>query len=66
MLLQCGGREILLDDTVVFAEKARAAGVRVEVQVFETMIHVFQMFAAELEEARGAIAAAGQFIRSHI
>jgi len=66
LLMQCGGRETLLDDTVVFAEKARAAGVAVEVQIFDDMIHVFQMFAAELSEARRAIVSAGDFIRKHV
>jgi acetyl esterase/lipase len=31
-------RETLLDDTVNFAEKARAAGVEVEVAIFDDMI----------------------------
>lgn len=66
MLLQCGGRETLADDTVVFAEKARAAGVHVETQIFDEMIHAFQMFAAELPEAVQAIASAGDFLRRHI
>ncbi len=66
MLLQCGGRETVLDDTIMFADKARAAGVEVEVEIHEDMIHVFQMFAAELDEARVAIAAAGAFVRRHI
>lgn len=66
MLLQCGGRETLVDDTVVFAEKARVAGVDVEIQVFDDMIHVFQMFAAELPDAAQAIATAGDFLRRHI
>lgn len=66
MLLQCGGRETLLDDTVVFARKARAAGVQTEVEIFDGMIHVFQMFAADLVEARQAIASAGEFIRKHV
>lgn len=65
MLLQCGGRETLVDDTVGFAEKARAAGVHVETQIFNGMIHVFQMFAAELPEAARAIATAGDFLRRH-
>jgi epsilon-lactone hydrolase len=66
MLLQSGGRETLIDDTLVFAERARAAGVPAEVEIFDGMIHVFQMFAAELPEARRAIAAAGAFVRRHL
>lgn len=66
MLLQCGGRETLADDTIVFARKARRAGVQTEVEVFDGMIHVFQMYAAELEVARQAIAKTGAFIQRHV
>ena len=66
ILLQCGSSEIVLDDTFAFAERARQAGVTVEVQIFEDMIHVFQMFAAELSEARRAITSAGSFVLTHV
>lgn len=65
LLLQVGDRETGLDDSVAFANKARAAGVAVELQVWPQMIHVFQQFAAELVEAREAIAHAGEFLRQH-
>ena len=54
------------DDTVVFSKKQRAAGVHAAAKVFDGMIHVFQMFAAELEDARLAIAQASEFIRRHL
>ena len=63
LLLQCGGRETVLDDSIMFAERARAAGVAVELEVHTEMIHVFQMFADELDDARQAISAAGAFLR---
>ena len=63
ILLQCGGRETVLDDSVMFAERARTAGVEVELEIHEDMIHVFQMFAVELAAARQAIASAGAFLR---
>ena len=66
MLLQCGGRETVLEDTVMFAERAREAGVAVDVEIYEDMIHVFQMFADELEEARQAIASAGAFLKRYL
>ena len=66
MLMHCGGRETVLDDTIMFAEKARGAGVDIEVDVQEDMIHVFQMFAAELPEARQAIASGGAFLKKHL
>jgi len=66
LLLQVGGRETVLDDSTAFAAKARAAGVEVELQVWEGMIHVFQMFPTELAEAGRAIAEIGDFIRRHV
>lgn len=63
LLLQVGDRETGLDDSTLFAIKARDAGVSVELQVWPQMIHVFQQFAAELPEAREAIACIGAFLR---
>ena len=66
MLIQVGDRETVLSDSTAFAEKARAAGVDVELEVFEHMIHVFQQFPAELDEARDAIDAIGAFLRERL
>ncbi|SCW31739.1 alpha/beta hydrolase fold domain-containing protein [Pseudomonas sp. NFACC05-1] len=65
LLLQVGDCETGLDDSTLFAAKARAAGVAVELQVWPQMFHVFQQFAAELAEAREAIACIGAFLRKH-
>jgi monoterpene epsilon-lactone hydrolase len=66
LLIQVGDRETVLDDSVMFAEKARTAGVDVELQVWDGMIHVFQMFAAELAEGRRAIGSIAQFLTKHL
>lgn len=66
MLIQVGDRETLLSDSTALAEKARAAGVSVELQVFDGMIHVFQQFPAELAEARAALLTIGGFLRQHL
>ena len=66
LLIQVGDRETVLDDSVVFADKARAAGVDVDLQVWDGMIHVFQMFGAELPEAHQAIASIGGFLNRHL
>jgi acetyl esterase/lipase len=55
VLVQVGTRETLLDDATGFAERARAAGVDVELDVWEDMIHVWHAFADLLPEARDAI-----------
>lgn len=63
LLLQVGDRETGLDDSTLFASKAREAGVSVELEVWPGMIHVFQQFAEELPEAREAIERIGVFLR---
>jgi len=62
LLLQVGDRETVLDDSVLFAEKARAAGVSAELEVWDGMIHVFQQFPELLPEARQAIERIGVFL----
>jgi acetyl esterase/lipase len=66
LLIQVGDRETVLDDSTVFADKARGAGVAVELQVWDGMIHVFQMFGAELAEARRAIDSISEFLNKHL
>jgi monoterpene epsilon-lactone hydrolase len=65
LMIQVGDRETVRDDSIHLAERARAAGVGVELQCWDGMIHVFQMF-AELAEARRAIASLSRFIRKHL
>jgi phosphinothricin tripeptide acetyl hydrolase len=55
VLVQVGTCERLLDDSTRFAERARAAGVDVELDVWEDMIHVWHAFADLLPEGREAI-----------
>jgi monoterpene epsilon-lactone hydrolase len=62
VLLQVGDRETVLDDSKRFAEKARAAGVEVEIEVYDNMIHVFQQFAGIVPEAQQAIDSIGRFL----
>lgn len=64
LIVQCGGREVILDDSRVLAERAREAGVAAELDVYEPMIHVFHMF-AELPEAGIALSKAGVLLQTH-
>jgi epsilon-lactone hydrolase len=64
LLIQVGDRETVLDDSVMFADKARAAGIDVSLEVWDGMIHVFQMF--RLTEARQAIASIAGFLNRHL
>jgi epsilon-lactone hydrolase len=66
LLVQVGDRETVLDDSIMLAGKARAAGVEVDLQVWDGMIHVFQMFGAELPEAHQAIAEIASFLDRYV
>jgi acetyl esterase/lipase len=66
LLIQVGDRETVLDDSVMFADLARAAGVDVDLQVWDGMIHVFQMFGVELPEAHQAIASIAGFLNRYL
>jgi epsilon-lactone hydrolase len=65
LLIQVGDRETVLDDSTMFADKARTAGIDVELEVWDGMIHVFQMF-GELPEARQAIGSIAGFLHRHL
>jgi acetyl esterase/lipase len=43
LLIHCGSREVLLDDSVRLADRARAAGVRVELRLWPVVPHVWQL-----------------------
>ena len=62
LLVHVGDAEVLLDDAVRFADRARAAGVPVESEVWPEAFHVFQMLAVMLPEADEAIAQAGAWM----
>jgi monoterpene epsilon-lactone hydrolase len=65
LLVQAGDRETVRDDATELAAKAKTAGVNVELQVWDGMIHVFQMF-PEIPQAQQAIAAIANFLRNHL
>jgi len=63
MLIQVGDHEVLLDDSVRFAEKARASGVCIELEVWPEMWHVWHTAAPALPEANEAITQIGVYVR---
>jgi len=65
LLIQVGDHETLLDDSNRIAVRARAAGVKVTLEVWPEMIHVCQLFASFLPEAQEAIEVIGKFIHAH-
>jgi len=63
LLIHVGTAETLLDDSTRFAERARAAGVDVELEVWDDMIHVWHAFAFLLPEGQQAVERIGQYLR---
>ena len=55
LLIQISTAEVLYDDVVKFARKARAAGVRVTLQPFEGLVHWWHLFWRVVPEARQAL-----------
>ncbi|MFZ6181946.1 alpha/beta hydrolase [Nannocystis pusilla] len=66
ILIQVGTREVLHDDAIRLAERVRAGQGRVELEVWDDMIHVFQVFPGLLPEARRAIRRIGEFLRAEL
>jgi acetyl esterase/lipase len=60
--ISAGGNEILLDDSVSFAEKARAAGVEVMLRIDPGMCHCYPVFGDLFRESKLALAEICQFI----
>jgi acetyl esterase/lipase len=66
LLIQAGSHEILLDDATRLAARAAAADVAVTLEVTPGVPHVFQGFAAMLDEGDAALTSAGEFLRAHL
>ena len=66
LLLQVGSAEILLDDAVRVAARARAAGVDAELRVWPDMIHVWHAFAQILPEGQQAVEEMAAFFERHL
>lgn len=65
LLFHAGSTELIVDDSIRAADKARWAKVPVELQVWPGMPHVFQMLNV-LPEAQAAMAAIARFVRQHV
>ena len=64
MLVQTGGDEILLDDSIRLVQAARRAGVAIDLDVRDGMWHVYQAFAGMMPEGTQALVEAAAFIRA--
>ncbi|MCK5310668.1 MAG: alpha/beta hydrolase [Desulfobacteraceae bacterium] len=63
ILIHVGENEVLLDDSLLLEQKARGAGVKTTIEVFDNMFHVFQYFARYLSRSRASIKKIGLFIQ---
>ena len=63
LLIQVGQYEVILSDSIAVAEKARAGGVEVTLEVWEGMFHVFQSHDPLLPEGREAIEHIAEVVR---
>jgi acetyl esterase/lipase len=66
LLVQVGGDETMLDDSRIFADRARAAGVDVTYKMFDGMWHVHQSDAPDVPESVVAYNDIAAFIRAQV
>ncbi len=62
ILIQVGDAETLLDDSTRLTNRLRECSVEVDLDIWDHMIHVWQLYAPVLSEGREAIQQAGAFI----
>jgi len=65
MLIHAGADEVLRDDSTRLAEKARAAGVPVELKIWPVVPHAWQLAPHQIPEARQSLRESAAFLRTH-
>jgi len=63
LYIQVGEDEILLSDSTRAADKVKAAGGEVEIEIWPGMWHVFQAFLIQVPESKKAVKKIGNFVR---
>jgi acetyl esterase/lipase len=66
LLIQVAATEILLDDAIRLARLAALRNVAVTLDVWPGMVHVWHLFARDLQEARDATAQAAQWLNARL
>ncbi len=66
LLIQVGDHELLLSDATRLAERAKQAGVTVQLEIWEEMWHVWHGWAQDLPEARAALEHIAQFLSQQV
>jgi acetyl esterase/lipase len=65
-LIHVGSDEILRDDAIRMAEKLKAAGCDVEIEVWPRMPHAWHLYARIIPEGRRALARIGTFLEQRL
>src|SRR5436309_3436483 len=65
LLIHVGEDEVLRDDATRLAERARAAGVPVELKIWPVVPHVWQLAPHLIPEGRASLREAAEFLRAH-
>ena len=63
LLIQVGGAEELIEDSILLEARAKECGVDVTLETWEDMFHVWHMYAPMLPEGQQAIDRIGEFVR---
>jgi epsilon-lactone hydrolase len=66
LLIQAGEHEMLRDDSIRVAKKARSDGIEVQLEIWPGMFHVFQSHEPLLPEARESIEQMAEFMRAQL
>ena len=66
MYIQVGEHETLRDDAIRIADKAKAAGNEVRLDVFPEMFHDFQLAVGNIPEADDAVERIGKWIQERL
>jgi len=66
LLIHVGADEVLLDDSTRLAERAKAAGVPVELKIWPVVPHAWQLAPDKIPEARASLRESADFLRSHL
>jgi monoterpene epsilon-lactone hydrolase len=66
LLIHVGGNEVLRDDSTRLAERARAAGVSVDLKIWPVVPHAWQLAPHLIPEARQSLQESADFFRAHV
>jgi epsilon-lactone hydrolase len=66
VLIHVGSEEVLLSDSILFAEKAGLAGVSIELVIAPDMPHVWHYMYAQVDAGRVAVSEAGNWMKVQV